>query len=108
MNLQHTVLEIHSSIKGFVFLGVDHDNVAVDGAIRSLGVLGRIIWSAQTSWRELFLPPFLEEWRAQIPRINHRFASWGGEQLATACFWETQPTMVNLATRVSSISLTKH
>ncbi|KAH7148166.1 acyl transferase/acyl hydrolase/lysophospholipase [Dactylonectria macrodidyma] len=106
-NQQQRVLNIHSLIKGIVFLGVDHNNLAISQVIRSLdfgSLRGILEWSVPANLRpELIVERYLDEWKAQIPGINSQFAAMDGLKLSIACFWETLPTTINVVTRESGI-----
>ena len=86
--------QIHSSIKGYVFFGtLQRGQISKDlqGLVKTASRVVGWLSSEKAS-----LGPFLD----RIPSINEEFASLGGTQIPTVCFFEARKTSVGLSVRL--------
>ena len=86
--------QIHSSIKGYMFFGTlqrGQISAVLQRLIKAATIVVGRVYSEKAS-----LHPFLEK----IPSINEEFASLGGTQVPTVCFFEARKTSFGLYVRL--------
>ena len=86
--------QTHSSIKGYMFFGtLQRGQISKDlqGLVKIASRLAKVV-----SPEKPLLVPFLDK----IPSINEEFASLGGTQVPTVCFFEARKTSFGLYVRL--------